>query len=163
MAPTPTVLQLPDEAATHALGLALGRILPAGTVLLLEGDLGSGKTTLVKGLGTGLGIEETIDSPTFTLINEYLGGRVPLYHIDLYRLETPQAVSGLQLESYWEGIEAEPGIMAIEWAERLPYRPESPLTLALGYSGQGRQVVVTPATEAQAESLEAITQQCSTG
>lgn len=79
-------LQLPDAAATHALGVQLGRVLPAGTVLLLNGELGSGKTSLVQGLGVGLGVVETVDSPTFTLVNEYLSGRLPLYHMDLYRL-----------------------------------------------------------------------------
>lgn len=72
---------LPDAAATQAFGVALGRSLPVGTNVLLYGDLGSGKTTLVQGLGKGLGITEPIVSPTFTLINEYLEGRVPLYHL----------------------------------------------------------------------------------
>ncbi|MEO1299369.1 MAG: tRNA (adenosine(37)-N6)-threonylcarbamoyltransferase complex ATPase subunit type 1 TsaE, partial [Cyanobacteria bacterium J06636_16] len=77
-------LVLPNEAMTRALGLWLGQHLEAGTVLLLQGDLGSGKTTLVKGIGQGLGIPEAIDSPTFALINEYPQGRIPLYHVDLY-------------------------------------------------------------------------------
>lgn len=154
-----TVLQLPTEAATRALGWQLGQILPAATTLLLVGDLGSGKTTLVKGLGEGLGIEETIDSPTFTLINEYRDGRLPLYHVDLYRLESAKEVDGLLLESYWEGIEAEPGIMAIEWAERLHYRPESPLTVTLTYGeAEGRQAALVPTTEAQATLLQTVTQ-----
>ncbi|PSN11073.1 tRNA (adenosine(37)-N6)-threonylcarbamoyltransferase complex ATPase subunit type 1 TsaE, partial [filamentous cyanobacterium CCP5] len=94
------VLTLPDTSTTHDLGQQLGRCLPAGTVLLLRGDLGSGKTTLVQGLGTGLGITEAISSPTFNLVNEYLDGRVPLYHIDLYRLD-PAEVDGLLLDIYW--------------------------------------------------------------
>jgi tRNA threonylcarbamoyladenosine biosynthesis protein TsaE len=153
-----TVLQLPNEPATRALGQQLGRLLPAGTVLLLKGDLGSGKTTLVKGLGEGLGIEETIDSPTFTLINEYLDGRVPLYHVDLYRLETAAEVNELLLETYWEGTETEPGIMAIEWAERLPHPPELPLTVALTHTDQGRQATLTPTTVQQETLLEAVSQ-----
>jgi tRNA threonylcarbamoyladenosine biosynthesis protein TsaE len=117
------VVELPDAAATRSLGIRLGQMLPAGTVLLLQGDLGAGKTSLVQGIGAGLGIQESIDSPTFTLINEYLDGRVPLYHLDLYRLE-PAATAALSVASYWEGVEVEPGIVAIEWAERLPYLPE---------------------------------------
>ncbi|MBD2256972.1 tRNA (adenosine(37)-N6)-threonylcarbamoyltransferase complex ATPase subunit type 1 TsaE [Pseudanabaena sp. FACHB-2040] len=158
MAFVPTVLQLPNEPATRALGQQLGRHLPAGTVLLLRGDLGSGKTTLVKGLGEGLGLEETIDSPTFTLVNEYLDGRVPLYHVDLYRLETSQEVNELLLETYWEGTETEPGIMAIEWADRLPYQPDLPLTVALAYNAEGREATLTPTTAAQANVLETISQ-----
>lgn len=124
------MLLLPDLAATQRLGMILGRSLPPGSVLLLEGDLGSGKTTLVQGIGLGLGIVEPIVSPTFTLINEYLEGRVPLYHLDLYRLE-PSEVAALHLETYWEGLEMPLGIVAIEWAERLPQRPDSFLQIRL--------------------------------
>ncbi|MGI8936519.1 MAG: tRNA (adenosine(37)-N6)-threonylcarbamoyltransferase complex ATPase subunit type 1 TsaE [Phormidesmis sp.] len=136
------VIDLPNAQATQALGYALGEQLPAGSVLLLRGDLGSGKTTLVQGLGAGLGIAE-IDSPTFTLINEYTGGRLPLYHIDLYRLSAAEA-EALYLETYWEGVEVEPGIVAIEWAERLTYLPPAPVELALRYlPGEGRQARMT--------------------
>lgn len=135
-----THLDLPNAAATRALGLQLGQTLPAGTVILLNGDLGSGKTTLVQGIGQGLGIPEPIDSPTFTLINEYGGGRLPLYHFDLYRLQPEQAQT-LYPETYWEGIEVEPGIVAIEWADRLLDLPSQYLTLDLTYhSTTGRRV-----------------------
>ena len=121
---------LPDAIATQQLGRQLGRALPAGSVLLLKGDLGSGKTTLVQGIGVGLEVGEAIESPTFTLINEYLGGRLPLYHLDLYRL-TPTETAGLSPEIYWEGQEVECGVMAIEWAERLPYQPPDYLEIHL--------------------------------
>ena len=134
----------------------LGRSLSAGTVILLEGDLGSGKTTLVQGLGEGLGIGETIDSPTFTLINEYLDGRLPLYHVDLYRLQKQEAAA-LYLEAYWQGGEFPLGIMAIEWAERLPYLPENPLQISLKYGiEEGRQVILTGANQEQANFLEGL-------
>jgi tRNA threonylcarbamoyladenosine biosynthesis protein TsaE len=129
-------LLMPDAAATRQVGVRLGQGLPAGSVLLLEGDLGAGKTTLVQGLGAGLGIDETIDSPTFTLINEYLDGRVPLYHLDLYRLDAAETAA-LYPEVYWEGKEVEPGILAIEWAERLPYKPQDYLQLRLTDKGSG--------------------------
>ena len=136
------VIQLPDAAATRRLGVALGRSLPAGSVLLLAGELGSGKTTLVQGIGAGLGMQETIDSPTFTLIQEYQDGRLPLYHFDLYRL-TPAEAATLYPESYWEGLDVEPGIVAIEWAERLPYKPESYLLIGLTYDeGTGRHAAL---------------------
>jgi tRNA threonylcarbamoyladenosine biosynthesis protein TsaE len=131
-------IYLPNSESTRQLGVQLGRSLPPSTVLLLEGNLGSGKTTLVQGIGAGLGIKDAIDSPTFTLINEYYSGRVPLYHFDLYRLEPSQAAT-LYPEMYWEGLEVEPGIVAIEWSERLPYKPESYLELRLSHQEDGRQ------------------------
>lgn len=135
-------IMLPTLAATLAFGAHLGATLKAGTVLLLQGDLGSGKTTLVQGIGRGLGIMDTIDSPTFTLINEYTSGRLPLYHLDLYRLE-PDAVISLRPELYWNGVEVEPGIIAIEWAERLPYRPSQYLELQIiTLEGDTRQITI---------------------
>lgn len=131
-------LSLGDEQATRSLGMAIAQHCNAGSVLLLEGDLGAGKTTLVQGIGEGLGIREPIVSPTFTLIVEYLEGRVPLYHLDLYRLD-PAEVSALNLETYWEGIELALGIVAIEWAERLQYRPADYLQVCLTHHNETRQ------------------------
>jgi tRNA threonylcarbamoyladenosine biosynthesis protein TsaE len=136
-------LFLPNPAATHALGVQLGRALPPGTVLLLEGDLGSGKTSLVQGVGQGLGIPDAIVSPTFTLINEYEGGRLPLYHLDLYRLQ-PEEVEALALEIYWQGIELPLGIVVIEWCERLVTRPSQYLRIQLTYQEHGRQAHFIP-------------------
>jgi tRNA threonylcarbamoyladenosine biosynthesis protein TsaE len=133
----PYAISLADANSTYTLGVELGRSLPPKSILLLEGDLGAGKTTLVQGIGAGLGIQESIDSPTFTLINEYRDGRVPLYHCDLYRLE-PLEVDGLHLELYWEAIEVEAGIVAIEWSERLRYKPDRYLTIQLQHDGDRR-------------------------
>lgn len=139
------VINLPDAQATQRLGQAMGQQLPAGSVLLLKGDLGSGKTTLVQGLGQGLGVTE-IDSPTFTLINEYTRGRLPLYHIDLYRL-SPAEADGLYLETYWDAEEVETGIVAIEWSERLRHLPPEPIEIALSYTQTGREArLVIPAS-----------------
>ncbi|MBF1999851.1 MAG: tRNA (adenosine(37)-N6)-threonylcarbamoyltransferase complex ATPase subunit type 1 TsaE [Synechococcales cyanobacterium C42_A2020_086] len=137
------ILSLPDPQTTQALGRLLGQQLPTGSILLLEGDLGSGKTTLVQGLGQSLGISEPIVSPTFTLICEYPEGRIPLYHFDLYRLD-PTAVEELHLESYWEGREFPLGIVAIEWAERLPNPPSDCLQLRLLFTPSGREAQLTP-------------------
>jgi tRNA threonylcarbamoyladenosine biosynthesis protein TsaE len=126
------IVNLPDAAATHALGVELGNSLSAGSVILLMGELGSGKTTLVQGLAQGLGTLDPIVSPTFTIINEYFSGRLPLYHLDLYRLDAAE-VDELNLDTYWLGIETEPGIMAIEWAERLSYLPPEYLRVELTY------------------------------
>ena len=145
---------LADTEATLRLGITLGESLTPGNVILLEGDLGAGKTTLVQGIGKGLGITEPIVSPTFTLINEYTEGR--LYHLDLYRLE-PQEVAALNLESYWEGVEVIPGIVAVEWAERLPYKPDSYLSVSLTYEHGGtRQVELLPFNCAISEVIAAI-------
>ncbi|MEM1280999.1 MAG: tRNA (adenosine(37)-N6)-threonylcarbamoyltransferase complex ATPase subunit type 1 TsaE [Cyanobacteria bacterium P01_H01_bin.152] len=151
------MLTLPDDCAMLALGQWLGKRLEAGTVLLLTGNLGAGKTTLTKGLGQGLKIPDEIDSPTFTLINEYDSGRLPLYHVDLYRLEGAES-DRLFLESYWEGIEYPPGIVAIEWAERLKYWPPEPLKIDLAYEPSGgRQAVLTPINPAHICLVEALT------
>ncbi len=121
---------LPSPEATQALGERLGQTLEAGTVLLLYSDLGGGKTTLVQGIGRGLGILEPILSPTFTLIEEYFDARLPLYHLDLYRL-TPEEVADLHLEDYWDAQSQDLGIVAIEWAERLPQWPDTPDVLEI--------------------------------
>jgi tRNA threonylcarbamoyladenosine biosynthesis protein TsaE len=126
------IVQLPDANATHSLGIELGKSLTAGSVLLLTGNLGSGKTTLVQGLAQGMEIRDSIVSPTFTIINEYFSGRLPLYHLDLYRL-TSAEVDDLYLESYWFGIETELGIVAIEWAERLVHLPNDYIRIELTY------------------------------
>lgn len=127
-------LALNDRTATRGLGLALGRSLPP-CVILLEGELGSGKTTLVQSLGEGLGITDAIVSPTFTLINEYPEGRIPLYHLDLYRLQ-PEEVEGLHPELYWQSEEYPAGIVAIEWPDRLVHRPGDYLHICLQATGE---------------------------
>lgn len=133
------ILELVDAAATEELGYKMGVSLPAGTVLLISGDLGSGKTTFTQGLGKGLGIDEPILSPTFTIVNEYLEGRVPLYHFDLYRLESEE-VDRLYIDLYWQGIEVTPGIVAIEWAERLHYLPPAYYRIELAMTPRGTRL-----------------------
>jgi tRNA threonylcarbamoyladenosine biosynthesis protein TsaE len=134
---------LANAEATRSLGFTLGKSLDAGSTILLEGDLGAGKTTLVQGIGEGLGIVEPIVSPTFTLINEYTQGRLPLYHLDLYRLQ-PEEIAALNIEIYWEAVEVTPGIVAIEWADKMPYKPPSYLRLYFTYQDEeNRQVQIT--------------------
>src|SRR5437870_3083646 len=103
-----------SPAETEALGEAWGRAAHSGWVIGLSGDLGAGKTQLVKGLARGLGIVARVHSPTFTLINEYTGGRLPLFHLDLYRLETRDQIHAAGLEE----ILSRGGVTAIEWAEK---------------------------------------------
>jgi tRNA threonylcarbamoyladenosine biosynthesis protein TsaE len=139
---TSLTLTLQTLKQTQALGQTLGTCLSAGTLLLLEGDLGTGKTSLVQGLGVGLGITDLIVSPTFALIHEYNEGRLPLYHLDLYRL-TPTEVEQLHLETYWLGLETPWGITAIEWPDRLAHWPVNHLYLKLDYAPQGRIATLT--------------------
>ena len=134
---------LSNPQNTQRLGYLIGKYALPGSTLLLTGDLGTGKTTLVQGIGKGLGISELIVSPTFTLVNEYLDGRLPLYHLDLYRLE-PSSVNDIYPEMYWSGIETAPGITAIEWSERLSVYPPSYIKIELAVSSQGREVRIQP-------------------
>lgn len=103
-----------SPAETESLGERWGREAQRGWVIALSGDLGAGKTQLVKGLARGLGITSRVHSPTFTLVNEYAGGRLRLFHLDLYRLETPAQILSAGLEEYWQPD----GVAVIEWAER---------------------------------------------
>ena len=103
----------PEE--TEALGEAWGRAAVSGLVIGLTGDLGAGKTQLVKGLARGLGVTARVHSPTFTLVNQYPGGRLPLFHLDLYRLETPAQIIAAGLEEY---LEKPDGVAVVEWAEK---------------------------------------------
>lgn len=107
--------------ATQALAARIGRHATPGTVLALSGDLGAGKTCFIQGLAAGLGVEDPVTSPTFVMVAEH-AGRLPLYHVDLYRAESLEEIRRLGLEEMLDG----PGVTAIEWAERadavLPFR-----------------------------------------
>jgi tRNA threonylcarbamoyladenosine biosynthesis protein TsaE len=105
-----------SPAETFAFGQTVAAALQSGDVLALSGDLGAGKTHFVKGLAAGLGITTGVTSPTFTLIHEYPGGRLALYHLDLYRLETADELTRIGFDDY---LDAE-GVLAIEWAEKFP-------------------------------------------
>ena len=104
-----------SPAETEALGESWGRAARGGDVFALCGDLGAGKTALVRGLARGLGYGGRVHSPTFTLVNEYTGGRLPLFHLDLYRLETSEALASAGLEEFFSADR----VTVIEWAERL--------------------------------------------
>jgi tRNA threonylcarbamoyladenosine biosynthesis protein TsaE len=102
-------------AETEALGRQFGRAAGSGLVIALRGELGAGKTQFVKGLARGLGITSRVHSPTFTLVNEYGGGRFRLFHIDLYRLETREQIFSAGIEEFLRPA----GVSVIEWAERI--------------------------------------------
>jgi len=101
---------------TREAGCAEGARVRPGDVLALVGDLGAGKTEWVKGLAAGLGSQAAVTSPTFTLIQEYAGGRLPLYHLDCYRLESAAELVAIGLDDYLDGR----GVLAIEWADKFP-------------------------------------------
>ena len=103
----------PEE--TEALGARLARALGPGAVVAFTGDLGAGKTAFVRGLARGLGIPDRVTSPTFTIVNEYEGGRLPLFHFDLYRLGCADELFDIG----WEDYLARGGVCAVEWSERM--------------------------------------------
>ena len=120
----------PEE--TEALGAALGRIIPAGTVLAYRGDLGAGKTAFTRGLARGLGCDELVTSPTYTIVNEYLGGRLPLFHFDMYRLASADDLWDIGWEDYLE----RGGVCAVEWSENVAEAMENPITVTIEKLGE---------------------------
>ena len=100
---------------TEAIGTALGKILTPGTVLAYRGDLGAGKTAFTRGLARGLGCTDIVTSPTYTIVNEYLGGRLPLFHFDMYRLRSSDDLFDIGWDDYLDRN----GVCAVEWSENV--------------------------------------------
>ncbi len=132
-----------NEKETKDIAAKLAKWLEPGDLILLEGDLGAGKTTFTKGLAIGLGIKRIIKSPTYTIIREYLDGRLPLYHMDVYRLEETGGTD-LGLEEYFEGE----GVSIVEWAKFIPEDlPTEYLQIKLQPSGEDlmeRKILFNP-------------------
>jgi tRNA threonylcarbamoyladenosine biosynthesis protein TsaE len=129
------IVDTEGEEETEALGERLASRLEPGDILALYGELGAGKTCLVRGIARGLGIDEgSVASPSFTLINEY-PGRVPLVHLDGYRLDSAEAFEELGLEDYFEGE----GVLVIEWAEKVPDLPEERIDIAIQWVDENRR------------------------
>lgn len=127
------IFQTNSTSETIRLGKKIGRLLIAGDVVALVGELGVGKTQFIKGLASGIGIKNSryISSPSFTLINEYQG-KVPFYHIDLFRLKTEEEAEELGLDEYYHGK----GITAIEWADKIPFLlPKELFWIQITYTG----------------------------
>lgn len=104
-----------SESETETVGEALATTLSPGTVIAFTGDLGAGKTAFTRGLARGLGIGERVTSPTFTIVNEYEGGRLPLFHFDMYRLESSEELFDIG----WEDYLRRGGVCAVEWSEKV--------------------------------------------
>lgn len=109
------LLHIANEKETQAFGEQIGQTASAGTVIALIGDLGTGKTTLTKSIARGLGVTETVTSPTFNIIREYRSGRIPLYHFDVYRIADPDEMYELGYEEYFYGD----GLCVVEWADMI--------------------------------------------
>ena len=104
-----------SPAETEAIGAALGKIITSGTVIAYRGDLGAGKTAFTRGLARGLGCTDIVTSPTYTIVNEYLGGRIPLFHFDMYRLASSDDLFDIGWEDYLD----RGGVCAVEWSENV--------------------------------------------
>ena len=129
-----------SPAETEAIGRQLAAQIDVGSILALKGDLGSGKTLLVKGLVAGLGGSADVTSPTFTIVHEYRGGRVPVYHFDFFRLEDRQSVARLGLDDYFFGD----GVSVIEWADRFPeFVPEQARWILFEIKSENTRAITT--------------------
>ena len=127
----------PEE--TEKVGAALGKILNPGTVLAYRGDLGAGKTAFTRGLARGLGYAEPVTSPTYTIVNEYLGGRLPLFHFDMYRLASSDDLWDIGWEDYLE----RGGVCAVEWSENVDDAMENAIYVTIYKTGEeSRRIVI---------------------
>ena len=135
---------------TERIGEAMGKILPAGAVLAYEGDLGAGKTAFTRGLARGLGYTEPVTSPTYTIVNEYLGGRLPLFHFDMYRLHSSDDLFDIGWEDYLDRN----GICAVEWSENVRDAMENAITVRIEKTGdESRRITVEGSADLDSLSL----------
>ena len=121
-----------SPAQTEAIGAALGKIIEPGTVIAYRGDLGAGKTAFTRGLAKGLGCTEIVTSPTYTIVNEYLGGRCPLFHFDMYRLTSSDDLWDIGWEDYLDRN----GVCAVEWSENVEDALEDPIIITIEKLGE---------------------------
>ncbi len=127
----------PEE--TEAVGAALGRVLRPGTVLAYRGDLGAGKTAFTRGLARGLGCEDMVTSPTYTIVNEYTSGRLPLFHFDMYRLHSSDDLFDIGWEDYLD----RGGVCAVEWSENVADAMEDAIIVTIEKTGdEARRITV---------------------
>ena len=138
-----TDIRTESEQHTQEAAATLAGSLAAGAIVLLHGDLGAGKTAFVRGLAEGLGVPaDAVSSPTFTLVHEYAGGRVPLYHADLYRMP-----EGISLEDLGLDEIAEDGVLAVEWPERLARGVPGAIDIVIAITGETSRTITMRAPQ----------------
>ena len=138
----------PEE--TEALGAALGRLLKPGMVLAYQGDLGAGKTAFTRGVALGLGAKDSVTSPTYTIVNEYLSGKYPLFHFDMYRLASSEDLWDIGWEDYLD----RGGICAVEWSENVEDALENATVVTIEKLGEeSRRITIEGGEELAALSL----------
>jgi len=129
-----------SPAETEAVGAALAAKLSPGAVIAYRGDLGAGKTAFTRGLARGLGIQDPVTSPTYTIVNEYLSGKMPLFHFDMYRLNTADDLFDIGWDDYLE----RGGVCAVEWSENVEDALEDPITVTIEkLSDNDRRITIT--------------------
>ena len=121
-----------SPAQTEAVGAALAALLEPGAVIAYRGDLGAGKTAFTRGLARGLGVNDPVTSPTYTIVNEYLSGRLPLFHFDMYRLGSEDELFDIGWEDYLE----RGGVCAVEWSERVEDALEGAVDVTIEKTGE---------------------------
>ena len=136
-----------SPAETESVGAALGKILQPGTILAYRGDLGAGKTAFTRGLARGLGCRELVTSPTYTIVNEYLGGRLPLFHFDMYRLASSDDLWDIGWEDYLE----RGGICAVEWSENVDDAMEQAIYVTIEKLGEDTRRITIEGGESFAD------------
>ena len=134
----------PEE--TEALGEKLAKILTPGTILAYRGDLGAGKTAFTRGLARGLDCREQVTSPTYTIVNEYLGGKLPLFHFDMYRLRCADDLFDIGWDDYLE----RGGVCAVEWSENVWEAMENPITVTIEKIGDNSRRITIEGSEKHA-------------
>ena len=134
----------PEE--TENIGAALGKIVTPGTVIAYEGDLGAGKTAFTRGLARGLGCTDTVTSPTYTIVNEYLSGRLPLFHFDMYRLRSSDDLWDIGWEDYLD----RGGVCAVEWSENVADAMEDAVRVRIEKTGEEERRIILEGGEALA-------------
>ena len=137
-----------SPAETEKIGEALGKTIKPGSVVAYRGDLGAGKTAFTRGLARGLGSTELVTSPTYTIVNEYLGGRLPLFHFDMYRLASSDDLWDIGWEDYLERN----GICAVEWSENVSDALEEPIFITIEKLGEESRRITIEGGENLADS-----------
>ena len=132
---------------TEAIGFALGNTLTPGTIIAYRGDLGAGKTAFTRGLARGLGCTDTVTSPTYTIVNEYLSGRLPLFHFDMYRLASSDELWSIGWEDYLD----RGGVCAVEWSENVDDAMENAIYVTIYKTGEEERRITIEGGESLAD------------